>query len=278
MVDGNQQNKSNQLSSKQFFLEYFKNDILWDQLEDFPKQTDHLENMQLIVGCFINIGYTQTANIQMRIDSLKKLRIYLKHDIHLFYSIFTTIINSLSKNLIAEKANSDLKKIAYHIFCDFILNYESFSEIDYPKIFYFVIKTLAELIIKEKSDDPDDIPKMLMNLISNCLFYPEIYSKILEIAINSSTYKHLEIYIKVLESLLLNTPKNFILEVIDWKELFELFFKKDTQGKERYENLYMDLFIIMINLINNDFSNIELSSELRAEINNYLFNYVNKIK
>lgn len=274
MDNSDEQNKNNNCSNKQFFLDYFKNNILWEQLENFPKQTDHLENTQLIVGCFINVGYSQTPNILMRLDSLKKLRIYLKHDIQLFYPIFITISNSLFKNLITEKANSELRKIAYQIFFDFIANYESFGEIDYTKIFAFIFETLTELIVKEKSDDTDYIPKMLMNFISNNLFYQEIYSKIIEIANFSATFKHLGIYFKVMESLLNNTPKAFIFELIDWKELFELFFKKDTHGKERHENLYVNLFIEMINLINNDFSKINLDKETLADVNDYLLSFV----
>lgn len=270
-----EETKTNNKSSKQFFMEYFKNDILWDQLEEFPKQTNHSENMQLIVGSFINIGYSQTPNIPMRINSLKKLRLYLKHDPNFFFTIFISINNSLSKNLLTEKANSELRKTAYLIYFDFISNYESFLQIDHTKILTFVFKTLTELIIKENSEDPDDIPKMLMNLISNSLFYPEVYSKILQIANTSSTSKHLEICLKVLESLLVNTPKGFLFEVIDWKELFEIFFKKDTQGKTKQEELYVDLFIVMLNLINNDFMQFGLKDDIYIEINDYIKAVVN---
>lgn len=58
-------NNNNNKTPKQFILDYFKNDISWDQLEDFPKNTNHSENMKFIFNCYINVGSSQTPNIQM---------------------------------------------------------------------------------------------------------------------------------------------------------------------------------------------------------------------
>ncbi len=269
--DNKNKMKYDQNSSKVFLEDYFKNDILWGQLEDFPKTTNHLENFQQIVGCFINVGYTQTPNIQMRIESLKKLRIYLKHDPHLFFTMFITIKNSFKKNLkSSEKSYSEFRKTAYQIFLDLILNYEKLWEIDNLKLFTFMFKTLTDLIIQEKKDEQDEIPKIFMNFISNNLFFTEIYSNIMKIACETICLKSLEIYLKVLESLFANTPKRSIFELIDWKELFEIFFTRSLKGNLKQESLFIDLFNFMRNLLHNDFTQINLDKNTLEEINSYI--------
>jgi len=265
---------SNFNSTKILLEEYFKDLVLYDNLEDFHKSTNHLENMQIMVGCFINVGYSQTPNVKMQIDTLKKLRIYLKHNIQMFYSIYITIHNSVLKGLLSEKHPLEFKKATFIIFSDFLKNYESFEEIDYLNIFNLIFKSLVEIIVKETDNNENNIciPKVLMNYISQTLFFTEIYSLILDISNSTRSTKHLEIYLNVLESLLVNTPKTDLYNVVDWNNFFKAFFEREILVDLNNDNLYLHIFMVIKNLLYNGLSGINLDENTEYKMKEYIDN------
>ncbi len=245
-------NSINICEDNQNIINHFNDLIKFQDLEDFSNSTDHIENLKLIVGCFINIGNNQIPNLKLREDSLKKLRVYLKYDQPFFFDIFTIIENSLYKNLLTDKSISDLKKHAYIIFYDFISKYESFDDMDNLNIFEIIFKILCRLILERDNNDQDHIPKILMNFISKTLFFPEIYSKILLIANSTNSKEFKEIQLKILNCLVQNTPKNLIFELVDWNDFFNIFFERENSDLYK-EKLYVDLFLKIIEILGEDF-------------------------